>query len=85
MAKTIATDHYPSLFFEDRDSAVEAAVEFNIMYIEICLIEYNGEIIGYGLYNPFREEFVEKEDFQRFSQKRANRKKANCWDIEAKD
>ena len=85
MAKTIATDHYPSLFFEDRDSAVEAAVEFNIMYIEICLIEYNGEIIGYGLYNPFREEFVEKEDFQRFSQKRANRKKANCWDIEVKD
>ncbi len=66
MEKTISIDHYPSLFFKDRASAVEAARKINFEYMDICLIEFDGEEIGYGLYNPFREELVEKEDLPSF-------------------
>ncbi|MBR4447199.1 hypothetical protein [Methanobrevibacter sp.] len=62
MERKISTDHRPSLVFEDWDSAVEAARKINIQYFDILLIEFNGEIIGYGIYNPFRERFLEKED-----------------------
>ncbi len=61
MARTISTDHYPSLVFEDWDSAIETARKLN-RYICVCLIEFNGEEIGYGLYNSVKEELVEKDD-----------------------
>ena len=62
MELTISTDHYPSLFFKVRNSAVEAARKINFEYMDICLIEFDGEEIGYGLYNAVKEELVEKED-----------------------
>ena len=61
MDRKISTDHRPSLVFEDWDSAVEAVRKINIQYFDILLIEFNGEIIGYGIYNPCREEFLEKD------------------------
>lgn len=61
MERRIVTDHHPSLVFKDWDSAVEAVRKINIQYFDILLIEFNGEIIGYGIYNPFREEFLEKD------------------------
>lgn len=59
---TISTDHYPSLFFRDRAGAIEVARKLNFEYMDICLIEFNGEEIGYGLYNVVKEELVEIED-----------------------
>ena len=69
MELTISTDHYPSLFFKDRNSAVEAARKINFEYMDICLIEFDGEEIGYGLYNAVKEELVEKEDLHLYQRK----------------
>ncbi len=63
MGRKISTDLCPSLFFKDRDIAVEAALKLNYEYIAICLIEFNGEEIGYGIYNGQKEELMESEDF----------------------
>lgn len=61
MERKISVDHCPSLVFEDWDSAVEMARKLNFEYLDICLIEFNGEEIGYGLYNCVKEELVEKD------------------------
>ena len=61
MPHKISDDHCPSLVFEDWDSAAENARKLN-RYIYVCLIEFNGEEIGYGLYNSGNETLLEKED-----------------------
>ena len=61
MKHKISVDHCPSLVFEDWDSAAETARKLN-RYIYVCLIEFNGEEIGYGLYNSGNETLLEKED-----------------------
>ncbi|WP_406533856.1 hypothetical protein [Methanobrevibacter sp.] len=66
MELIISTDHYPSLLFKDWDSAVEFARKLNYEYIDIRLIEFNAEEIGYGIYNCKKEELIEKEDLQLF-------------------
>ena len=63
MELKISTDHYPSLFFKDRATAVMAARKLNYEYADICLIEVNGEEIGYGLHNGKSEKLIESEDF----------------------